>query len=628
MCGIFALLNNCSTFPNDFIRDNFDKGRNRGPEFSCTQTLCTRITLGFHRLAINGLNKLSNQPIIIGNIWLICNGEIYNYKELYNIIGITPTTDSDCEVIIYLYKLYGIEQMLQMIDGVFAFVLIDMSSTNTNEYKLFIARDPFGVRPLYVMSPNNRSYREQLIGFASEMKMLTGFLKGVYIRGDYIRGDSSPDSSPTVKKWGNRLTIDTREEFVCDAFTIAPFEPGSFQEYRYCSYTNEWETPNVLTLHTCDSKGVMCSPRCIQCGPKSYFKLPFSSIKEDYGMDNIFKGIIYHFNAAIKKRYLNTERSIACLLSGGLDSSSVVASINELHKLASDVPLKTYSIGLLGSEDLRNARVVADYLGTNHTEFILKEEDFFNAIESTIYKIESFDTTTVRASIPNSILCDNISKMSNAKVIFNGDGADELFGGYLYEYEAPNSACFDADIRRLLTNIWKHDVRRSDGSISSHGLEARTPFLDKALVQFVMSISPEIRFHVNNKKCGKYLFREAFSKRYVLNSNGQQLLPDSILWRTKEAFSDGVSSAQGKPMFQILQEQISNHLKSDLERVQYTHLPPKTDEQYYYRTLFEKHFPHCGHVVPNFWAPNFVSSSDPSARTLAVYDKLNPDTTL
>jgi asparagine synthase (glutamine-hydrolysing) len=621
MCGIFALLNNTSTFPIDFIEDNFDKGRNRGPEHSITCSVDPKIILGFHRLAINGLNDASNQPMHIDGVWLICNGEIYNYRELYKDIGVKPVTNSDCEIIIHLYKLFGMQQLLQMIDGVFAFVLIDMSGANTDNYKLFIGRDPFGVRPLYVMGSNNLHIKDRLIGFASEMKMLTGFLKGFYVNSSpYYSSSSSssstlssPDTGAMIPKKPNvSLTIDTGSGTMSGAgatnshaFAIAPFIPGTFQEYKYCSYSNEWIT-NGSAIR--------------------YFTLPFSSIKEDYGMENIFKGIVYHFNAAIKKRYFNTERPIACLLSGGLDSSSVVASINELHKMHSEVPLKTYSIGLMGSEDLRNARIVADYLGTNHTEFILKEEDFFNAIESTICKIESFDTTTVRASIPNSILCDNISKMSTAKVIFNGDGADELFGGYLYEYEAPNAASFDADIRRLLTNIWKHDVRRSDGSISSHGLEARTPFLDKSLVQFVMSISPNIRFHVNNRKCEKYLFREAFSKKYIVNSEGHQLLPDCILWRTKEAFSDGVSASKGKSMFQILQEQITTHLKEEdalKGRVQYDHLSPKTDEQYYYRTLFEKHFPNCGQVVPNFWMPNFVTSSDPSARTLAVYGKVN-----
>ena len=155
MCGIFALLNNSTTFSPDFVSNNFDKGRNRGPEHSITCSVDPKIILGFHRLAINGLNDASNQPMHIDGVWLICNGEIYNYRELYKDIGVKPVTNSDCEIIIHLYKLFGMQQLLQMIDGVFAFVLIDMSGANTDNYKLFIGRDPFGVRPLYVMGSNN-----------------------------------------------------------------------------------------------------------------------------------------------------------------------------------------------------------------------------------------------------------------------------------------------------------------------------------------------------------------------------------------------------------------------------------------------------------------------------------------
>jgi asparagine synthase (glutamine-hydrolysing) len=225
------------------------------------------------------------------------------------------------------------------------------------------------------------------------------------------------------------------------------------------------------------------------------------------------------------------------------------------------------------------------------------------------------------------VLCQKIAQMSDAKVIFNGDGADELFGGYIYEYAAPNAIAFDTDVRRLLSNIWKHDVRRSDGSISSHGLEARTPFLDRSLVNFVLSIDPAIRFHVNHGKCEKYLFREAFSKKYIVNSNGEQLLPDSILWRPKEAFSDGVSASKSRSLYQVLQEgaQVKMDKIGDpcYNNKTVQHLPPTTIEQTYYRYLFEKHFPNCEHVVPDFWAPRFVKSSDPSARTLEIYKKMN-----
>jgi asparagine synthase (glutamine-hydrolysing) len=185
MCGIFTLLNNNNTnYTNQFIIDNFNKGRGRGPEFSKLERIGLKQIMGFHRLAINGLNSKSNQPMIMDDITLICNGEIYNYKELYEMMDVTPTTDSDCEVIIHLYKRYGIDQALQMLDGVFAFVLCDYD-INNDYAKTYIARDPYGVRPLYFLYHENDPLQEQasdnLIGFASEIKMLHAFKSDKHI---------------------------------------------------------------------------------------------------------------------------------------------------------------------------------------------------------------------------------------------------------------------------------------------------------------------------------------------------------------------------------------------------------------------------------------------------------------
>jgi asparagine synthase (glutamine-hydrolysing) len=245
---------------------------------------------------------------------------------------------------------------------------------------------------------------------------------------------------------------------------------------------------------------------------------------------------------AVEKRVLVTDRPIACLLSGGLDSSLITALVNEYHHNISDEPLETYSIGLEGSEDLRCAKIVADYLGTKHTEIVLTEQEFLDAIPQVIYAIESYDTTTVRASIGNWLLGKYISEHSDAKVIFNGDGSDELAGGYLYMNYAPDNIEFDKESRRLLSDNYLFDVLRSDKSISSNGLEPRTPFLDRAFTNYVLSIPPYFRNHKNFSAPEKNLLRTAFSSTYFLNNEGKQLLPNDILWRKKEAFSDGVSS--------------------------------------------------------------------------------------
>ena len=558
MCGIFALLND-SGFSNEIINTQFEKGKNRGPEYSKLKTFFnSNLNLGFHRLAINGLNEKSNQPIKFQNIFLVCNGEIYNYKFLYNLMDVNPETDSDCEVIIHLYLRYGIDQTLQMLDGVFSFVLFDLNNSN-----IYVARDPFGVRPLYQLS-NLSNYC--LIGFASELKCLNEF---VNIDESII---SSNNSSITQSK-------------------IVQFTPGTYSVFNYKNYIWTNTKQNI-----------------------PYFIPTFSSPTDKFNWPCYFENIIVNLTKSVEKRCLTTERPIACLLSGGLDSSLITALVNEFYTTKYfDKKLETYSIGLAGSEDLKYARIVADYLDTNHTEIIVTEKEMFDAIPEVIYTIESYDTTSVRASIGNYLLGKYISKNSDAKVIFNGDGADELCGGYLYMKSCPDSIEFDKETRRLLKDIHLFDVLRSDKSISSHGLEPRTPFLDRNFVNCYLSIPPYARNYSNFGHCEKYLIRKSFSLPIFENGLGKQILPDEILWRKKEAFSDGVTGL-GRSLFQILQEFISAELN----------LPANIEtEKLYYKTIFDGFYPNMSYILPYFWMPKYTTATDPSARTLDVYNITN-----
>jgi asparagine synthase (glutamine-hydrolysing) len=299
-------------------------------------------------------------------------------------------------------------------------------------------------------------------------------------------------------------------------------------------------------------------------------------------------------------------------------------------------PVETYSIGLQGSEDLHYANIVAEYLGTKHTEIVLTEQEFLDAISDVIKTIESYDTTTVRASIGNWLLGKYIAEHSEAKVIFNGDGSDELMGGYLYMCKAPDCIEYDRECRRLLKDIHTFDVLRSDKSISSHGLEPRTPFLDRHWVQSYLSISYTIRNHNTNGKMEKYLVRDAFSQSNYQNNENNALLPDSILYRKKEAFSDGVSKTT-RSLYEIIQEYtedifveqygkpsteetIAEACKNDpiMDSLN-DHLLPKTAEQFYYRKIFETHYKGQGKIIPYFWMPKYVNATDASARTLDIY---------
>jgi len=557
MCGIFFLLNN-TKYSEDIIKEQFMKGQGRGPEHSSLTKIGSHAVLGFHRLAINGLNPESNQPIQLDNLTLICNGEIYNYKHLYDELGITPNCESDCEVILHLYKKFGIERTLQLLDGVFAFVLIDYN-IEADHATCYIARDPFGVRPLYQLSGPSGFY-----GFASELKCLSDFDGKI-------------------------------EHIIPGTYSTFQFPHKVSAEWVLNNMSQRYHIPSIITA-TYDQ-----------------------TVEYSNDMYNYKSSIRDSLCEAVEKRCSTTERPIACLLSGGLDSSLITALVANYHK-RNDLPtVETYSIGLEGSTDLHYAKMVADYLGTKHTEIIVTEADFLSAIPEVIKTIESYDTTSVRASIGNYLLGKYIREHSEAKVIFNGDGSDELTGGYLYFHKAPNVVEFDLECRRLLADIYLFDVLRSDKSISSHGLEPRTPFLDRGFVQTYLTIPAKVRCHSTNGMCEKHLLRFAFHD--YIGFDGRPLLPNDILWRTKEAFSDGVSK-ESRSLYEIIQDFIKMTFMTNPNK-KYDWNPPKTEEQEYYRWIFETYYPDRGSIVPYMWMPRFIEGvTDASARTLALYKEL------
>ena len=477
---------------------------------------------------------------------------------------ITPVTGSDCEVIIHLYIKYGIEQTLTMLDGVYSFILYDTRKKPYLSADMYVARDPFGVRPLYLFKNNTT----MMYGFASELKCL-----------DYFCNDTYHN------------------------YTITHFQPGTYSTFRFDNDCWDIINKNVVYIIPSFSHNWLIN---------NHNPIMF--------VDNLWLTISASLNTSVIKRCLTTERRVACLLSGGLDSSLIASFVNNFYKLKKNlIKLETYSIGLEGSEDLKYARIVADYLDTIHTEIIVTEQEMFEAIPEVIKAIESYDTTTIRASIGNYLLGKYISTHSEAKVIFNGDGSDELLGGYLYMNKCPDDIEFDKETRRLLKDIHLFDVLRSDKSISSHGLEPRTPFLDKNFVNFMLSIPPYIRNHKNIPEgcIEKFILRNSFCVNYFKNFNDEQILPNQILWRKKEAFSDGVSS-QGRSLYKILQEQIANKLNTENN---VTHYEPNIEtEKLYYKKLFISLYPNCEDIVPYFWMPKYITSNDPSARTLPIYN--------
>jgi asparagine synthase (glutamine-hydrolysing) len=589
MCGIFALINNTSSIDNDVISYSFKQGVSRGPEYSELKYVNDKVIFGFHRLAINGLDSISNQPMTIDNITLICNGEIYNFKELYKMLNIKAKTNSDCEVIIHMYKKFGIEYTLRCLDGYFSFILIDNSNVN-EEPSIYVGRDPYGVRPLFILKTNNCERieyinkdneticKEDLIGFASDLKSLSPILN---YRGKRIIYNEN--------KYNN--TINVINNYY--NYTIEQYPPGTYSKLSKKSV--------ILSYYYFEKY-------CIK-----YTTFPLiTDYMLSFSYQYIFNQVYSSLYDAVKKRVVGTtNRKIACLLSGGLDSSLITCLVSKFfEELGIKNELETYSIGLPGGEDLKYARCVAKHIGSKHTEIIVSDDDFFNTIPEVIFNIESYDTTTVRASVGNYLISKYIANNSDAKVIFNGDGSDELTGGYLYFHACPDEISFDKECKRLLKNINYFDVLRSDKSISSNGLEPRTPFLDSRFVQSYLSIPIEYRYKPNKPE--KWLLRKS------VEFCDPGLMPSEVLWRTKEAFSDGVSS-QNKSWYEIIKDKVES-LNFNLNSYdKNTFNCPKTVEQIYYRTLFDSYFPNCDNVIPYFWMPNFVDATDASARTLKLY---------
>ncbi len=331
---------------------------------------------------------------------------------------------------------------------------------------------------------------------------------------------------------------------------------------------------------------------------------------KSYTEDQMFSQIVDTFVECVSDR-LKSDREIGCLLSGGLDSSLVAAVSCELLKKRG-IRLQTFSIGLEGSPDCYWAQKVAEWIGSNHTTVTVTENDMLSVLPHVMKTCETYDITTIRASVGQYLLGKYIKENTNIKVILNGDGSDELFCGYLYTKNAPTDESLQEDSLRLLKEIHLYDGLRVDRNISAHGLEARVPFLDIRLVSLVLSIPAQ--FKRSHDKIGKWLLRESFQ------SIIPNLLPDEVLYRKKEAFSDGVSQ-QTRSWFQIITDHVNDLELPDIDIENITHIEPVSKESQWYLDSFCKKFSKAHvNLIPHYWLPKWCGDvKDPSARILNVY---------
>lgn len=521
MCSIMGLTT--KALRQDEFQEFFDRTISRGPDMS--RVIETKSGyLCFHRLAIMGLTERGMQPFTMDESAVVCNGEIYCFRPIKKRLEkkYTFKSNSDCEIILPLYKECGVE-MFKQLDAEFAMIIYDGEKDS-----YIAARDPIGIRPLFY----GYLKKDGSITFASEAKNLVGLVDRVF-------------PFPPGHYWAD----------------------GSFVKYRDLTSVKEY-------------------------------------CRDD--LETVCKNIHDKLELGIKKR-LDADAPLGFLLSGGLDSSLVCAVAAQIL----DKPIKTFAIGMdVDPIDLKYAREVADYIGSDHTEVIITKEDVLSSLEEVIAAIGTYDITTIRASMGMYLVCKYIHENTDVRVLLTGEISDELFG-YKYTDFAPSAEEFQKESKKRIDEIYMYDVLRADRSISVNSIEARVPFGDLDFVDYVMKIDPEMKMNKYNK--GKYLLRHAFEGG---------LLPDDILYREKAAFSDAVGHSLVDDIKEYA-EQLYTDKQFEEGCRKYGFARPFTKESLLYREIFEKYYPGQAEMVKDFWMPNKswegCDVSDPSARVLANY---------
>ena len=552
MCGIVCAfdLKQKSEILRPLVLQMSKKIRHRGPDWSGIYS-DNKTIMAHERLAI--VDPASGkQPLfsLDRKLILAANGEIYNHREIRSRYkdSYKFQTQSDCEVILALYKIKGVD-FVDDLNGIFGFAIYDVEN---DEY--FIARDHMGIIPLYMGWDQNGTFY-----VASELKALEGHCTKIEL-----------------------------------------FPPGHFLSSKDGKlvqwYKREWDE--------------------------------FSAVKEnETNISEIKKAL----EDAVH-RQLMSDVPYGVLLSGGLDSSvtSAIAKkyasmrVESNDKTAAWWPqLHSFSVGLEGSPDLAAAQVVADHIGTIHHEIKFTIQEGLDAIRDVVYNLETYDITTIRASTPMYLMARVIKSMG-IKMVLSGEGADELFGGYLYFHKAPNAEEFHDETVRKLNKLHMYDCLRANKSLAAWGIEGRVPFLDKEFIDVAMRINPQDKM-INGERMEKWIVRKAF----------EDILPESVVWRQKEQFSDGVGYSWIDTLKKVVGKAVSDEQLNNA-RYRFPIQTPQNKEEFYYRSIFESYFPSdaaalcvpqeasvaCSTKRALEWDEAFKNMNDPSGRAVSkVHDK-------
>ena len=551
MCGIVCAfdLKEKSDSLRPQVLKMAKKIRHRGPDWSGIYS-DEKVIMAHERLAI--VDPASGQQPLFSNdkkLVLAANGEIYNHRDLkkqYN-FDYEFQTESDCEVILALYKEKGFD-FLDDLNGMFGFALYDAEK---DEY--LIARDHMGIIPLYLGWDQNGTFY-----VASELKALEGHCAKIEL-----------------------------------------FPPGHFMSSKNGEfvqwYKRDWEQYEVVKEN----------------------ETSIAEVKEA-------------LEAAVH-RQLMSDVPYGVLLSGGLDSSitSAIAKKYAQKRIESNdkkdawyPQLHSFSVGLEGSPDLAAAQKVADHIGTIHHEIKFTIQEGLDAIKDVIYNIETYDITTIRSSTPMYLMARVIKSMG-IKMVLSGEGADEIFGGYLYFHKAPNAQEFHKETVRKLDKLHMYDCLRANKSLMAWGIEGRVPFLDKEFMDVAMRINPKDKM-INEERMEKWVIRKAF----------EDMLPQEVAWRQKEQFSDGVGYSWIDTLKEVVDNEVTDEQLANA-KFRFPIQTPTNKEEFYYRTIFEDHFPSdaaalsvpqeasvaCSTATALDWDESFKNQNEPSGRAIAnVHD--------
>lgn len=576
MCGIFALIQDIGNFDENNLESNtfsdckdiiskvYQNINHRGPDSVGNKLIVDKyfhksILMIHSRLKINGDD--TTQPLMNDDntVYLIINGEIFNWRELEQELNY-KCKKSDCEIIFPLYEKYknDLQTFFKKINGQFSFFLYDL----TNKH-ILVSRDHIGITPLYVGIKRDKQF-VQSYAISSELKCLT------------------------------ELDFDSIKIFYPRKYLYSQIDKLNDTNYYTYDYISYYDIiPNEYSL-----------------------------IKRQSILETIRNKLTESVRIRLRD-LIETNVKFGLLLSGGLDSSLISSIVVSLaNEMGYAEKIKTFSIGINENvPDLMAARSVAEFLNTDHHEYHFTIDEGIDSIEKVIWHTETYDATTIRASVPMYLLTSKIKKdYPDLKVLFSGELSDELLC-YLYGANAPSEKDFQLETINLVSNVHMFDCLRANKTCMANSIEVRVPFTDKSFVQYILSLNPKWKMFNTNGNMEKQILRDAF----------EGYLPKSILYRKKEQFSDGVSGFNGKKDnwidgIKFFCNKKYSELEFNNSKMLYTYNRPDTIEKLYYREIFCKLFNNTSYkntceFTVKYWEPKWSTSKDPSGRIQSYWVK-------